>query len=173
MIGEIRDQETAEIAIQAALTGHLVFSTLHTNSAVEAVVRLLNMGIEPYLIACAVSGVLSQRLVRKICRHCKKEHIAYPELIETFKKRFGADNDYKIYKGAGCQHCRNTGFDGRLGVYEMFVPNDEIREMILKRESFSRLEEKARESGMISLNDDGLQKVINGLTTVDEILRIT
>lgn len=172
MVGEVRDLETAEIAIRVALTGHLVFSTLHTNDAPGAITRLLDMGIEPYLVSSSVECAIAQRLVRLICNKCKKEI----KLDSKVKKDLGLKLDFskvKFYKGKGCSACKFTGFRGRTGIYEVLILDDEIRDMILRRTSADQIREKALKSGMEMLFDDGMDKVIAGLTTVGEVLRTT
>lgn len=172
MVGEVRDLETAEIAIRVALTGHLVFSTLHTNDAPGATTRLLDMGIEPYLISSSVTCVIAQRLVRLICNKCKRE----VKLANKLKKDLGLKIDFskvKFYEGKGCPACKFTGFWGRTGVYEILVLNDEIRDMILRRASADQIREKALKSGMKTLFDDGMDKAIAGITSVGEVLRVT
>ncbi len=172
MVGEVRDLETAEIAIRVALTGHLVFSTLHTNDAPAATTRLLDMGIEPYLISSSVACVIAQRLVRLICNKCKRE----VKLANKLKKDLGLKIDFskvKFYEGKGCPACKFTGFWGRTGVYEILVLNDEIRDMILRRASADQIREKALKSGMKTLFDDGMDKAIAGITSVGEVLRVT
>ena len=173
MVGEIRDLETAEIAIRAALTGHLVFSTLHTNDAPSAFTRLIDMGIEPFLVASSVEAVLAQRLVRTICPFCKVEQkvsrdyllkIGFPENeIETAK----------FYKGAGCEDCRQLGYQGRMGIYELLILNESLRPLILNRAAASTIAQKAVELGMRTLRTDGWNKVKAGLTTIEEVLRVT
>ncbi|HVR84978.1 MAG TPA: type II secretion system ATPase GspE [Planctomycetota bacterium] len=169
MIGEIRDLETAEIAVQSALTGHLVFSTLHTNDAPTAVTRLVDMGLEPFLVASTVEGLMAQRLVRRICKTCKKELKASDSEISSL-----LPEDIKtLWKGSGCEDCRGTGYRGRQGVFELLVVDDEMREMILKREAANRLKKYAIEHGMQTLRDDGWNRVRAGVTTAEEVLRIT
>ncbi|HEX4343721.1 MAG TPA: ATPase, T2SS/T4P/T4SS family [Verrucomicrobiae bacterium] len=173
MIGEIRDLETAEIAIRAALTGHLVFSTLHTNDAPSAFTRLIDMGIEPFLIASSVEAVMAQRLVRTICPHCKTEK----KVNRDYLKRIGFPEDEidttKFYVGAGCEECRQLGYQGRLAIYELLVLNESLRPLILNRASSSTLAARAMEEGMRTLRMDGWNKVKNGVTTIEEILRVT
>ncbi len=171
MIGEIRDAETANIAVQAALTGHLVFSTLHTNDAPGAVVRLVDLGVPPYLIGASLNAVLAQRLVRKICSYCKQEYTPKPAVKRVMEQN-GIEID-KIYKGPGCKQCRNTGYLGRIAVQELFVPNNKILEMIAAGENLKELYDQAVKAGMTTLQNDGLQKVKAGITTIDEILNIT
>lgn len=170
MVGEIRDEETARTAIQAALTGHLVLSTLHTNDAPSAVTRLVNMGVEPYLISAALNMVLAQRLVRRICAKCREEY----DPPRTFKKaieRMGSQIEH-FYRGVGCRRCRNTGFSGRIGVHELFTINDEIRDAVVRSASISELRRVGVENNMVTLRVDGFRKVREGITTVEEVLYI-
>jgi general secretion pathway protein E len=171
MVGEIRDPETADISIQAALTGHLVFSTVHTNDAAGAVTRLLDMGVENFLLSSALLGVLAQRLVRVICPKCKEE----APLTPTLKVEMGLleKEDVKVYRGKGCSACSQTGFRGRCGIYELLVIDDSIRELILKKTTAQAICDQAREKGMRTLREDGWDKVVKGITTVEEILRVT
>ena len=179
MVGEIRDDETATIAVNAALTGHLLLSTLHTNDAPSAVVRLLELGVEPYLIASTVNVVIGQRLVRKICEYCKKERQIKEIEIESLKELLPQrtllelKNVKNVFYGEGCKNCNNTGYFGRTGVYEVLTIDDEIRELILKRSSSAEIKEKAIEGGMTTMLEDGIRKVINGITTIEEVLRVT
>ena len=170
MVGEVRDEETARTAIQAALTGHLVFSTLHTNDACSAVTRLINMGIEPYLIGAALNMVLAQRLVRRICPKCRQQYDP-PRTMRKALERMGFNIDV-FYKGVGCRRCRNTGFSGRIGIHELLVINDEIRDAIVASPSISAIREIGRRNGMITLRHDGFRKVREGITTVEEILQV-
>jgi type II secretory ATPase GspE/PulE/Tfp pilus assembly ATPase PilB-like protein len=172
MVGEIRDEETARLATQAALTGHMVFSTLHTNDAVGAVTRLFNLGVEPYLVGATVVGVLAQRLVRKLCPHCKQTVEPSPTERRQLEKLGGSPVD-AIYRAKGCSRCRNIGFQGRIGIYELFVPDGQINESINAGASLHEIREKARGMGMTPLRDDGLEKVKAGITTMDEIFRAT
>ena len=167
MIGEIRDEETARIAITASLTGHLVLSTLHTNTAAEALARLMDMGIEPYLLASAISGVLSQRLVRRLCEHCKT---TYPvSAAEKRALRLPASISL-LYRSTGCPECLGTGFRGRIGIHEFLLYNQEIKELVLSRHNSRDIEQQAMVSGMLTVFEDGLLKVIQGFTTVEEVL---
>lgn len=167
MIGEIRDAETAKIAITASLTGHLVLSTLHTNTAAEALARLLDMGIEPYLLASAVSGVLSQRLVRRLCEHCKT---TYP-ISEAEKRALRLPASITLlYRSTGCTKCLGTGFRGRIGIHEFLQYNQEIKELVLSRHNSREIEQQAMVSGMLTVFEDGLMKVTQGLTTIEEVL---
>ncbi len=171
MIGEIRDNETARIAVQAALTGHLVLSTLHTNDAASSVTRLVDIGIDAYLIAASLNGVLAQRLVRKICPKCKEVY-QVSEHIRKYMERAGIDPG-QIYHGAGCDHCRNSGYVGRMGIYEMLIIDDLFRDMINKDSSMNNMRRVFHEKGLRNLFDDGIIKVKQGLTTIDEVLRVT
>src|SRR5262247_15453 len=169
LVGEIRDFETAEIAVKAALTGHLVLSTLHTNDAPSTINRLMNMGIEPFLVATSVNLICAQRLVRRICKECKEPiHMPAQALIDVGfpKTEVGG---FKLYKGRGCPNCNNTGYRGRVGLYEVMEISDDIRELILAGASSMELKKKAVDEGMISLRQSGLQKVRDGLTTVEEV----
>ena len=170
MVGEVRDEETVELAIRAALTGHLVFSTIHTNDAASGFARLLNWDIEPFLIASTVKGILAQRLVRRICENCKVEHeITDREalLLKIDKKKYK-----KTYKGKGCLSCRNSGYRGRLGLYELLVVNEDVSELVLSEQPSFKIRDKAREHGMMTMLEDGLQKVLEGRTSLDELIEI-
>ncbi|MBU0635287.1 MAG: Flp pilus assembly complex ATPase component TadA [Candidatus Omnitrophica bacterium] len=172
MIGEIRDKETAEIAVQSALTGHLVFSTVHTNDAPSTITRLVDMGVESFLVASAVTGILAQRLIRTICHNCKEEFVP----VEDSLKNLFLDQDrahITFYRGKGCENCRGTGYQGRIGIYELMVINDRIRELILKNAPTVALRSEAKTNGMHTLREDGLEKVTLGLTTIEEVLRAT
>jgi type II secretory ATPase GspE/PulE/Tfp pilus assembly ATPase PilB-like protein len=171
MIGEIRDNETARIAVQAALTGHLVLSTLHTNDAAASITRLVDIGIEPYLIAASLNGVLAQRLVRKICPDCKQVSDV-SESVARYAARAGIDPT-QVYYGAGCDKCRGSGYLGRVGIYEQLVVDDQLRDMINKDASVNNMRRVFHESGRRSLYDDGIVKVKKGLTTIEEVLRVT
>jgi len=170
MIGEIRDVETAQIAIQASLTGHLVLSTLHTNDAASAVTRLVDMGIEPYLISSSVVAVMAQRLVRTICPDCKRACERPQELASICQSPESAG---QCYKGDGCEKCLQTGYFGRSGIFELLIIDDEIRELILKRNTSHIIKQLAIKKGMKTLRDDGLQKVLTGETTLEEVYRVT
>jgi len=171
MVGEIRDEATANIAVQAALTGHLVLSTLHTNDAPGAVTRLLDLGVAPYLVSASLIAVLAQRLVRKICPNCKTEYEPPSSIRKVVEKDSGKVQ--KFYRGVGCKKCRNTGYAGRIAIQELFVPNEEIMEMINERSSLKKLRAKALRSGMISLQSDGIEKVKAGIISIEEVLRTT
>lgn len=172
MVGEIRDVETAEIAIQAALTGHMVFSTVHTNDSAGAITRLLDMGVEHYLISSALVGALAQRLVRILCKSCRKPYNPDKETLKMVTGKSGGTGE-TFYREAGCPECSNTGYRGRIGIYELLNIDDEIRNLILAKTSAHIIKEKARERGMATLRDDGWKKVREGLTTVSEVVRVT
>ena len=170
MIGEIRDQETAGIAITASLTGHLVLSTLHTNTAAEALTRLIDMGAEPYLLAAAVSGVLSQRLVRRLCVHCKTEY----KVSEAEKRALGLPVSVdKLYRPGGCPECLGTGYRGRVGIHEFLLYNQEIKELVLAVQNAKDIEQQAIVSGMLTVYEDGMLKAGRGITSAEEVIRVT
>jgi type IV pilus assembly protein PilB len=173
LVGEIRDFETAEIAIKAALTGHLVLSTLHTNDAPSTISRLMNMGIEPFLVATSVNLIQAQRLIRRICKDCKHEHQTPVEALVEVGFRIEEAKTIKNYKGKGCATCNNTGYKGRIGLYEVMEITDEIRELILIGASALELRKKAIDDGMITLRESGLHKIRGGLTTLEEVVRET
>ncbi|MDD5669870.1 MAG: GspE/PulE family protein [Candidatus Omnitrophica bacterium] len=169
MVGEIRDLETAIIAVQAALTGHLVFSTLHTNDAPSAVTRLINMGVEPFLIAACLIGIMAQRLVRVICPNCKESYEPSKALLD----KWGLKGGIPLYRGKGCDNCKGTGYRGRSGIYELLVVDDELREMILNESTSTvLLRKKAQEKGMVLLSEDGVGKALAGITTIEEVARV-
>ena len=184
MVGEIRDLETAEIAIQAALTGHLVLSTIHTNDAAGTVPRFLSMGAKPYLLAPALNAMIGQRLVRKICQKCKHEikleveslarvKKLLDELLEEDKKKIDFNN-LKFYQGDGCEACQDIGYKGRIGIYEVLVMNQEIQKLILSGvASEYDIRDNAKKNGMITMVQDGLLKALDGITSVDEIFRVS
>jgi len=171
LIGEIRDQETAQIAVQASLTGHLVFSTLHTNDAPGAVTRLVDMGVEPYLVASSLEAVLAQRLVRVLCPHCRQPDDS--PTAQTLKEQIGIPTKTTIYKSVGCRECRNTGFYGRHAIFEWMDTDQEIRQLILKNASTDQIRDAARKQGMKMLAEDGWRLVRQGITTVEEVLSVT
>ncbi len=171
MVGEIRDLETAEIAIHAALTGQLVFSTLHTNDAPSALTRLVDMGIEPFLIASSVLGVLAQRLVRVICPKCKAPYTPKPEEARELGMEW--KETLIFYKGKGCSYCKNTGYKGRIGIFQFMEMNETLRDMVLKDTSADQIRKQAQSSGMGALREDGHVKVLGGRTTIEEVLRVT
>jgi len=169
MVGEIRDAETAEIAINASLTGHLVFSTLHTNDAAGAFARLIDMGVEPFLVASAVAAVMAQRLVRRLCPHCRK-----PEPLDmALWGQTTPPPAKEVFTAAGCDRCTRTGYRGRLGIFELLVVNDAVESLVINRRSSSEIRQTSVSAGMRTLRDDGWQKVFNGVTTVEEIIRAT
>ncbi|MCE5302214.1 MAG: Flp pilus assembly complex ATPase component TadA [Planctomycetaceae bacterium] len=173
LVGEIRDLETAEIAVQASLTGHMVFSTLHTNDAPSTVTRLRDMGVPPFLLTATLEAVLAQRLVRKICRECREPTMPSTELLAQLDLTPEDVLDKKFYRGRGCPACNNTGYKGRTGLYEYMPINDEIREMINQGASTERLRDLALRNGLIPLRESGLEKVFNGITTIEEVVRET
>ena len=174
LVGEIRDKETAEIAIQSALTGHLVLSTLHTNDAPSSVIRLVDMGIEPFLISSSVVGVLAQRLVRKICSYCKKEAPHTDEIKAIMDEFKVSPDEIRLFYGEGCSHCKHTGYKGRTALFELMVINEPIRELIYRHATISEIRDAAvKENGMISLKEDGLLKISEGITTMEEVVRAT
>ncbi len=175
LVGEVRDAETAELAIQAALTGHQVFSTLHTNSASGALPRLLDMGMEPFLLASAVNCVQGQRILRKVCPHCKYAYTPPPEVLEHVSQVLGPlmpKGQSQFYKGKGCTECGNLGYLGRTGIYEVLVVSDKIMKLILNRASSAEIEKQSIEEGMMTMKQDGYLKVIEGITTLEEVLRV-
>jgi type IV pilus assembly protein PilB len=171
MVGEIRDQDTAKIAVQASLTGHLVFSTLHTNDAPAAITRLYNIGVEPYLVSASVSGVLAQRLVRKLCQACKEQY--EPTINERRQIEKVTGQIEKLYRAKGCPRCRQLGYTGRIGIYELFVPDDEMLDKISSGAPLNEIRDLARKSGMKPLRVDGIEKVKAGITTLEEVYRVT
>jgi type IV pilus assembly protein PilB len=170
MVGEIRDEETAHTAIQAAMTGHLVFSTLHTNNACSAITRLINMGVESYLIGAALNMILAQRLVRRICTKCREAYEP-PRTVRKALERMGHDFS-EFYKGVGCKTCRNTGFKGRIAVHELLVISDEMRDAIVADPTVNNLRKIALADDMITLAHDGFRKVREGITSVEEVFNI-
>jgi type IV pilus assembly protein PilB len=173
MVGEIRDFETAQIAVQAALTGHLVLSTVHTNDAPGTITRLIDMGIEPFLIASAVILILAQRLIRKICMDCREPIKVHPQLLIDLGVAPDEVKSFTVYKGKGCSICNNTGYKGRLGLYEVMPMREEVKELILSRASTTEIKKEAIRLGMKTLRQSGISKVRNGLTTIEEVLRTT
>ena len=173
MVGEIRDLETAEIAINASLTGHMVFSTLHTNDAPGAVTRLIDIGVKPFLVSTSLRAIMAQRLVRKICRHCKRPYMADAKELRSLNINPAQAANATFAKGEGCGDCNATGYRGRLGIFEIFVMNEEIQKMIYENAGTARLREKARSQGMRTMREDGARKVISGMTTIEEVVSIT
>jgi type IV pilus assembly protein PilB len=174
MIGEIRDLETSEIAMQAALTGHLVLSTLHTNDAPEAISRLVDIGVEPYLISSSVIGVLAQRLIRTICPDCKTPHQVDPNVMKDLGEEMAKlKNPLTLYRGKGCKNCKQSGYWGRSGIYELLLVNEEIKKLISERVSTQVIRDVAKKTaGLVPLRVDGLRKVLEGITTLDEVDRV-
>jgi type IV pilus assembly protein PilB len=173
MVGEIRDTETAQIAIQASLTGHLVFSTLHTNDASGTITRLIDMEVEPFLVTSSLEAVLAQRLVRKICKDCKTEYTPDDYVLKELGLARKEIEEKKFYYGAGCEGCNNTGYSGRTAICELLVMDDTIRDLVLQRVSTAEIRKAAREHGMRTLREDGLMKILDGTTTVEEVIRET
>lgn len=173
MIGEIRDLETAEIAINASLTGHMVFSTLHTNDATSAVTRLVDIGVKPFLVSASLRAALAQRLVRKICTNCKSVYAPDPRTLQAIGINEIEASKITFYHGDGCPKCNGIGFKGRMGIFEIFIVNEELQQMIYEGRTLVELRTKARELGMRSMREDGIRKVGGGLTTADEVLKVT
>ncbi len=171
MVGEIRDEETARVSVQAALTGHLVLSTLHTNDAPASITRLINIGIEPYLISASLNAVVAQRLVRRICEHCKEPYKPADDVKAALaKRRIEVET---LYQGKGCEHCRKTGYSGRCGIYEVLVLDNTIRDVVATSPSLVELRRACEQHGMVNLRDDGVRKIAKGVTTLEEVLRAT
>ncbi|KAF0158495.1 MAG: proteinral secretion pathway protein E [Syntrophaceae bacterium] len=173
LIGEIRDRETAEIAIQSSLTGHLVFSTLHTNDAASAVTRLIDMGIEPFLVTSSIVAIIAQRLVRVLCLHCKEVYTPDEETLDNLGLNLSVLQNNTFYRKKGCNLCMQTGFRGRSAIFEIMVVDDNIRRLVLKTSDANQINELAVKQGMITLQQDGIQKVMAGITTTEEVLRVT
>ncbi len=173
MVGEIRDKETAEIAVNASLTGHMVFSTLHTNDAPSAVSRLIDIGIKPFLVSASLRAVMAQRLVRRICPNCKKPHQPDEKLLNSLGIRPDQIGEANFMMGEGCPKCSNTGFRGRVGIFELFTMNEELQQMVYEEASLVVLRNKAREMGMRTMREDGIRKVLAGVTTAEEVLHVT
>jgi type IV pilus assembly protein PilB len=173
MVGEIRDFETAQIAVQAALTGHLVLSTVHTNDAPGTVTRLIDMGIEPFLISSAVILILAQRLIRKICMDCREPTKVHPQLLIDLGIPPDEVKSFPVYKGKGCPICNNTGYKGRVGLYEVMPMREEVKELVLSRASTSEIKKEAIRLGMKTLRQSGIMKIKDGVTTIEEVLRST
>ncbi len=171
MVGEIRDLETAKIAVHASLTGHLVLSTLHTNDAPTAFTRLVDMGVEPFLVSSSVTAVMAQRLVRTICPKCKEEHHPPKEVLEELG--LSKEKGLRFYRGKGCGNCKNTGYFGRTGIFELLVPNEKIKDMVVRKTPATEIRKEALRAGMMSLREDGVFKIKKGITSVEEVLRVT
>ncbi|MCI5147442.1 MAG: type II secretion system protein GspE, partial [Candidatus Electrothrix sp. AR3] len=176
LVGEIRDMETAEMAIQSALTGHLVFSTLHTNDAASAITRLIDMGVEPFLVSSSVNAIMAQRLVRKICSACREPYTPTKEYLEKLNLPKEEFHDAVLYRGRGCEECLHTGYQGRMGIYELMVLSEQIKTLILNTSDAGQIKREAvadPEAPMMTLRHDGLQKVLAGKTTLEEVFRVT
>ena len=174
MIGEIRDVETAEIAVQAALTGHKVLSTVHTNDAASTITRLLDMGVEDFLLTSTINGITAQRLVRTLCDHCREPIEVLPEIVAQFSlERYTGGAPVTLYHGRGCEHCSGTGYRGRTSILEVLDMTDPIRSLVLRRSESQEIRRAAIEQGMKTMHQDGLAKALSGVTTLDEVLRVT
>ncbi|MES0349836.1 MAG: type II secretion system ATPase GspE [Desulfobacteria bacterium] len=173
LVGEIRDLETAEVGIQSALTGHLVFSTLHTNDSASAVTRLIDMGIEPFLVSSSVMAILAQRLVRVVCDECKETYVADEESLDSIGITPEMAAGRNIHRGLGCSSCLNTGYRGRTGIFELMILDDSIKNLILRTSDANAIKRQAIDQGMLSLRQDGAQKVLDGITTIEEVFRVT
>ena len=173
MVGEIRDLETAEIAAQSSLTGHLVFTTLHTNDAPSAIARLLDLGIEPFLITATIEGVVAQRLVRKICKNCKEAYEPNEEQLLELDLKPEDVRGKTFYYGRGCDQCNNTGYRGRMGIFEIMTFTDEVRELVMNHASTNVLRNASKKTGMRTLREKGLNAIYNGLTTIEEVVKET
>jgi type IV pilus assembly protein PilB len=173
LVGEIRDLETAQIAVQASLTGHMVFSTLHTNDAPSSITRLRDMGLEPFLITATLEGILAQRLVRKICVDCRTEFDPSPEMLMELNLRPLDVAGKKFYYGRGCDRCNNTGYKGRMGIFELILINDEVRDLVSAGASTDQLRSACRKHGMRTLREAGLASIFEGRTTIEEVVRET
>ena len=173
LVGEIRDVETAEIAVQASLTGHMVFSTLHTNDAPSTVTRLRDMGVPPFLITATVEAILAQRLVRRICSNCREEIVPSAEVLADLELTTDQLTDKKFYRGRGCERCNRSGYKGRMGLFELLIMNDELRDMVMRNASTEDLRDAARRAGMVTLRDSGMEGIFSGATTADEVIRET
>jgi general secretion pathway protein E len=174
MIGEMRDAETAQIAVQSALTGHLVLSTLHTNDAAGSIMRLLDMGVEDYLLTSVINAVLAQRLVRTLCPHCNESYTPADEVIARWQlQRFVNDGPLTLRRAVGCEKCEMTGYAGRSAILEILMMSPEIRNLIMQQPDAGKIAESARAHGMVTMRDDGFHKAVAGVTTLEEVLRVT
>jgi len=173
LVGEMRDLETARISVQASLTGHLVFSTLHTNDAPSSIARLLDLGLEPFLITATLEAIVAQRLVRTICPHCKVEFVPTNEMLMELNLTSEQVSGRVFYRGTGCDYCRNTGYSGRLALYEIMTMDDQLRDLVIARKSSNALREAARKRGMRSLRESGLLAIFDGRTTIEEVIAQT
>jgi len=173
MVGEIRDQETAELAVQAALTGHLVFSTLHTNDAPTSFNRLIDMGVEPFLITSSILGIIAQRLMRRVCEQCKEPYTATKANLEGLGLGDKVGQDIKFYQGKGCALCSQTGYKGRVGIYEVLKTSPKIQELVLHKATADEVRKVAVEEGMKTLRQLAIEKLLAGMTTIEEVIRVT
>jgi len=173
LVGEIRDRDTADIAIHASLTGHLVFSTLHTNDSASAITRLVDMGIEPFLVASSLVAVIAQRLIRLLCRSCKELYTPLDDELTRINIDRSKVPNGKLYRAQGCSECLGTGYSGRIGIFEILVINDEIRALTMSTADSTTIKKKGIESGMTTLRIDGAEKILKGLTSIDEVMRVT
>jgi general secretion pathway protein E len=173
LIGEIRDKETADIAVQSALTGHLVFSTLHTNDSASAITRLVDIGVEPFLISSSLLAVIAQRLLRTLCNDCKEAYQPDDLALKSIGMDTERSSDRRIYRARGCENCFHTGYKGRNAIFEIMVLNEELRSLILKSYDSNVIKKRALEMKMLSLRQDGIQKLLNGVTTIEEVFRVT
>jgi len=173
LVGEIRDLETAEIAVQSALTGHLVFSTLHTNDSASAITRLVDIGVEPFLISSSVKGVAAQRLIRVLCNECKEPYTPDEAALQAIGIPPDKVADGTIYRSVGCPSCFQTGYRGRVGIFEVMTIDSTLSNLLLKTYDANRIKAQAVEKGMVALREDGIRKVLKGITTIEEVLRVT
>jgi type IV pilus assembly protein PilB len=173
LVGEIRDLETAEIAAQASLTGHIVFTTLHTNDAPSSIARLLDLGVEPFLVTATLEGIVAERLVRKICENCKTSYQPTENQLMELQLTPEDVKGKKLYYGRGCEKCNNTGYRGRTGIFEIMLFNDEIRDLVMQQASANVLRAAAQKAGMRLLRDNGLAAIYDGITTIDEVIKET
>jgi general secretion pathway protein E len=174
MIGEIRDLETAQIAVQSALTGHLVLSTVHTNDAPSTVNRLLDMGVEDYLLTSTVIGILAQRLVRTLCEQCKEPYTALPEIVDQLGlRRLAPAGEVQLWRAKGCTHCAQTGYMGRISIMEMLPMTDGLRSLVMKHAGATELRAQAVRDGLLTMYEDGMRKALRGVTTFEEVVRVT
>jgi general secretion pathway protein E len=173
MVGEMRDLETARICIQSSLTGHLVLSTLHTNDAASSITRLLEMGVEDYLLNSTLNTVLAQRLVRVLCQHCREPYPSSEGVIREFGLDKLQQGDIRLFRAVGCEHCGGTGYLGRVGIIELLPMSDTIRELVLQHAGAGKIEQAAREAGMHTMFEDGCLKALQGITTIEEVVRVT
>jgi len=173
LVGEIRDLETAEIAVQAALTGHLVMSTLHTNDAPTPFTRLIEMGVEPFLVSSSLLGVLAQRLVRKVCQKCKEEYTPSAELIKALGLEGKDLSKVRFVRGRGCKICNNSGYRGRIGIFELLRVSLQIQELVLRKASADTIRDVAKKQGMVTLREAAMEKMLAGITTPEEVIRVT